>query len=128
MELIQQALRFYHLMVLWLVRFVGGFRLPLPAPAPKDWASMPEHFVDDAMEVLLMASRMHSALDGMNLVRGRRGGVGRGGCGEGGNKEILNGAGAWGEDGVRVEGRGKGEQRMEGGGCGSSAVDARREV
>ncbi|CAI5976781.1 unnamed protein product, partial [Closterium sp. NIES-65] len=69
-EVLQEAVRFYHMMVVWLVRFVGGFHLPLPAPAPKDWASMPEHFVDDAIETLLLASRIPHALDGLRLVRG----------------------------------------------------------
>ncbi|CAI5516161.1 unnamed protein product [Closterium sp. Naga37s-1] len=66
-EVLQEAVRFYHMMVVWLVRFVGGFHLPLPAPAPKDWASMPEHFVDDAIETLLLASRIPHALDGLRL-------------------------------------------------------------
>ncbi|CAI7757376.1 unnamed protein product, partial [Closterium sp. NIES-54] len=66
-EVLQEAVRFYQMMVVWLVRFVGGFHLPLPAPAPKDWASMPEHFVDDAIETLLLASRIPHALDGLRL-------------------------------------------------------------
>ncbi|XP_038903926.1 probable ubiquitin conjugation factor E4 isoform X2 [Benincasa hispida] len=65
--LIQQALTFYRLMVVWLVGLVGGFKMPLPSTCPMEFASMPEHFVEDAMELLIFASRIPKALDGINL-------------------------------------------------------------
>ncbi|KGN59533.1 probable ubiquitin conjugation factor E4 [Cucumis sativus] len=65
--LIQQALTFYRLMVIWLVGLVGGFKMPLPSACPMEFASMPEHFVEDAMELLIFASRIPKALDGINL-------------------------------------------------------------
>lgn len=66
-SLIQQALTFYRLMVVWLVGLVGGFKMPLPSTCPMEFASMPEHFVEDAMELLIFASRIPKALDGINL-------------------------------------------------------------
>ncbi|KAL6287789.1 hypothetical protein ACE6H2_012179 [Prunus campanulata] len=65
--LIQSALSFYRLMVVWLVRLVGGFKMPLPLTCPTEFASMPEHFVEDAMELLIFASRIPKALDGVLL-------------------------------------------------------------
>ncbi|WOG93271.1 hypothetical protein DCAR_0312552 [Daucus carota subsp. sativus] len=64
---IQQALSFYRLMVVWLVRLVGGFKMPLPSTCPREFASMPEHFVEDVMEFLIFASRIPKALDGAIL-------------------------------------------------------------
>lgn len=55
-------------MVVWLVRLVGGFKMPLPLTCPTEFASMPEHFVEDAMELLIFASRIPKALDGVLLV------------------------------------------------------------
>ncbi|CAN4079426.1 unnamed protein product [Withania somnifera] len=65
--LLQHALSFYRLMVVWLVGLVGGFKMPLPSPCPVEFASMPEHFVEDAMELLIFASRIPRALDGVLL-------------------------------------------------------------
>ncbi|XP_022774537.1 probable ubiquitin conjugation factor E4 [Durio zibethinus] len=65
--LIQHALSFYRLMVVWLVGLVGGFKMPLPSSCPLEFASMPEHFVEDAMELLIFASRIPKALDGVLL-------------------------------------------------------------
>lgn len=65
--LIQQALSFYRLMVVWLVGLVGGFKMPLPSTCPMEFACMPEHFVEDAMELLIFASRIPKALDGVVL-------------------------------------------------------------
>eukprot|EP00271_Cylindrocystis_brebissonii_P000919 TRINITY_DN11118_c0_g1_i1.p1 TRINITY_DN11118_c0_g1~~TRINITY_DN11118_c0_g1_i1.p1 ORF type:complete len:1080 (-),score=209.96 TRINITY_DN11118_c0_g1_i1:1215-4454(-) len=62
-ELIQVALSYYQLMVLWLVKLVGGFQVPVPAPCPMDFAAMPEHFVEDLVETLLMASKIPHVLD-----------------------------------------------------------------
>lgn len=67
-ELIQHALSFYRLMVVWLVGLVGGFKMPLPSTCPMEFACMPEHFVEDAMELLIFASRIPKALDGVMLV------------------------------------------------------------
>lgn len=67
-NLLQEALAYYRLMVVWLASLVGGFRMPLPAQCPMEFASMPEHFVEDAMELLLFASRIPKALDGVILV------------------------------------------------------------
>ncbi|CAI9109777.1 OLC1v1009673C1 [Oldenlandia corymbosa var. corymbosa] len=65
--LIQRALSFYRLMLVWLVGLVGGFKMPLPSTCPMHFASMPEHFVEDAMELLIFASRIPRALDGAVL-------------------------------------------------------------
>ncbi|XVF60552.1 hypothetical protein PTKIN_Ptkin08bG0057000 [Pterospermum kingtungense] len=55
-------------MVVWLlVGLVGGFKMPLPSTCPMEFASMPEHFVEDAMELLIFASRIPKALDGVLL-------------------------------------------------------------
>lgn len=42
--------------------------MPLPSTCPKEFAVMPEHFVEDAMELLIFASRIPKALDGVVLV------------------------------------------------------------
>ncbi|KAF5748953.1 ubiquitin conjugation factor E4 [Tripterygium wilfordii] len=65
--LIQDALSFYRLMLVWLVGLVGGFKMPLPSTCPMEFASMPEHFVEDAIELLIFASRIPKALDGVLL-------------------------------------------------------------
>ncbi|KAJ0649976.1 putative U box domain, Zinc finger, RING/FYVE/PHD-type, ubiquitin conjugation factor E4, core [Helianthus annuus] len=65
--LLQQALSFYQLMVVWLVGRIGGFKMPLPQSCPMEFACMPEHFVEDAMELLIFASRIPRALDGVKL-------------------------------------------------------------
>ncbi|XP_068654730.1 probable ubiquitin conjugation factor E4 [Aristolochia californica] len=65
--LFQRALSFYRLMIIWLVDCIGGSRMPLPPECPMVFASMPEHFVEDAMELLLFASRIPRALDGFLL-------------------------------------------------------------
>ncbi|GMN42163.1 hypothetical protein TIFTF001_011375 [Ficus carica] len=65
--LIQHALSFYRLMIVWLVDMVGEFKMPLPSTCPKEFACMPEHFVDDAMELLIFASRIPKVLDGVLL-------------------------------------------------------------
>lgn len=65
--LLQQALSFYRLMVVWLVGLVGGYKMPLPSICPMEFACMPEHFVEDAMEMLIFASRIPKALDGFLL-------------------------------------------------------------
>ncbi|XP_076895729.1 putative ubiquitin conjugation factor E4 [Bidens hawaiensis] len=65
--LLQQALSFYQLMVVWLVDRIGGFKMPLSQPCPMEFACMPEHFVEDAMELLIFASRIPHALDGVKL-------------------------------------------------------------
>ncbi|KAM7266305.1 hypothetical protein ACFE04_004202 [Oxalis oulophora] len=65
--LLQRALTFNRLMLVWLVGLVGGFKMPLPATCPMEFACMPEHFVEDAMELLIFASRIPKALDGVPL-------------------------------------------------------------
>ncbi|CDP02278.1 unnamed protein product [Coffea canephora] len=65
--LLQRALSFYQLMVVWLVGLAGGFGMPLPSTCPMEFAAMPEHFVEDAMELLIFASRIPRALDGVVL-------------------------------------------------------------
>ncbi|VFQ68550.1 unnamed protein product [Cuscuta campestris] len=65
--LIQRALSFYRLMVVWLVDIAGGFHMPLASTCPMEFASLPEHFVEDAMELLIYASRVPRALDGIIL-------------------------------------------------------------
>ncbi|CAI9264946.1 unnamed protein product [Lactuca saligna] len=65
--LLQLALSFYQLMVVWLVSRIGGFKMPLPRSLPMEFACMPEHFVEDVMELLIFASRIPHALDGVKL-------------------------------------------------------------
>ncbi|XP_075482965.1 putative ubiquitin conjugation factor E4 isoform X2 [Primulina tabacum] len=65
--LLQRALSYYRLMVVWLVGLVGGFKMPLQSPCPMEFSSMPEHFVEDTMELLIYASRIPRALDGVIL-------------------------------------------------------------
>lgn len=65
--LIQRALSFYRLMMVWLVGLVGGFKMPLSLTCPMEFACMPEHFVEDTMELLIFASRIPKALDGFFL-------------------------------------------------------------
>lgn len=55
-------------MIVWLVGLVGGFKMPLPPTCPMEFATLPEHFVEDAMELLIFASRIPKALDGVVLV------------------------------------------------------------
>lgn len=68
-NLLQQGLSFYQLMVVWLASLVGGFQMPLSSVCPMEFALIPEHFVEDSMELLLFAARIPKALDGVNLVR-----------------------------------------------------------
>ncbi|XP_059644288.1 probable ubiquitin conjugation factor E4 [Cornus florida] len=65
--LVQNALTFYRLMVVWLVGLVDGFKMPLPSTCPMEFSCMPEHFLEDAMELLIFASRIPKALDGVLL-------------------------------------------------------------
>lgn len=58
-------------MVVWLVGRIGGFKMPLPQTCPMEFACMPEHFVEDAMELIIFASRIPRALDGVKLVKKR---------------------------------------------------------
>ncbi|KAJ4960794.1 hypothetical protein NE237_020704 [Protea cynaroides] len=65
--LLQRALSFYRLMVVWFVDLLGGFKMPLPSSCPMEFACMPEHFIEDAMELLIFASQIPKALDGVLL-------------------------------------------------------------
>lgn len=66
--LLQRALSFYRLVIIWLVDLVGGFKMPLPSTCPMEFACIPEHFVDDAMDLLILTSRIPKALEGFVLV------------------------------------------------------------
>ncbi|RZC89307.1 hypothetical protein C5167_029210 [Papaver somniferum] len=55
-DIIQGALSFYRLMIVWLVDSVGGFKMPLPSSCPMKFGCIPEQFVDDAMELLIFVS------------------------------------------------------------------------
>ncbi|GBG72537.1 hypothetical protein CBR_g12108 [Chara braunii] len=66
-ELLQMGLSYYRLMVVWMANLLGGFRWPLPAPCPMEFASLPEHFVEDMAQLLLFASRIPHAYDGVIL-------------------------------------------------------------
>ncbi|CAN7141040.1 unnamed protein product [Brassica rapa subsp. narinosa] len=66
-DFIQRAISFYRLVIVWLVGLVGGFKMPLPSTCPMEFSCMPEHFVEDAMELLIFASRIPKALDGVLL-------------------------------------------------------------
>ena len=50
-----------------LINIVDGFRMPLLVECSVEFASMLEHFMDDAMELLLITSRVQRALDGVVL-------------------------------------------------------------
>ncbi|CAL9770215.1 unnamed protein product [Musa acuminata subsp. burmannicoides] len=65
--LLQRALSFYRLVIIWLVDLVGGFKMPLPSTCPMEFACIPEHFVDDAMDLLILTSRIPKALEGFVL-------------------------------------------------------------
>ncbi|KAK1296537.1 putative ubiquitin conjugation factor E4 [Acorus calamus] len=65
--LLQRALSFYRLVVVWLASLVGGFKMPLPDKCPMEFACMPEHLVDDAMELLIYTSHIPKTLDGFFL-------------------------------------------------------------
>ncbi|KAJ1296657.1 hypothetical protein BS78_01G319200 [Paspalum vaginatum] len=60
---LQRALTFYRLMILWSVDLVGGFKMPLPSQCPKEFSCIPEHFLDDAMDLLVLTSRIPKALE-----------------------------------------------------------------
>ncbi|XP_078436752.1 U-box domain-containing protein [Wolffia australiana] len=64
---LQRALSYYRLVIIWLVSLVGGFRMPLPPQCPMSFASMPEHLVEDAMDILIFTSRIPKTLDGFIL-------------------------------------------------------------
>ncbi|KAK1305799.1 putative ubiquitin conjugation factor E4 [Acorus calamus] len=65
--LLQRALSFYRLVVVWLASLVGGFKMPLQDKCPMEFACMPEHLVDDAMELLIYTSHIPKTLDGFFL-------------------------------------------------------------
>jgi len=65
---LQRALSFNRLMILWSVNLVGGFKMPLPSQCPKEFACIPEHFLDDAMDLLVLTSRIPKALESFVLV------------------------------------------------------------
>ncbi|KAG6523946.1 probable ubiquitin conjugation factor E4 isoform X1 [Zingiber officinale] len=65
--LLQRALTFCRLVIIWLVDLVGGFKMPLPSSCPMEFACVPEHFVDDAMDLLILTSRIPKALEGFVL-------------------------------------------------------------
>ena len=67
MLLLQEALSFYRLVLTLIINIVDGFRIPLLTECPVEFSSMPEHFVDDAMERLLITSRVQRDLDGVVL-------------------------------------------------------------
>ncbi|KAM0885791.1 hypothetical protein ACQ4PT_030100 [Festuca glaucescens] len=65
---LQRTLSFYRLMILWSVDLVGGFKMPLPSQCPKEFSCIPEHFLDDAMDLLALTSGVDSkALEGFPL-------------------------------------------------------------
>uniref|UniRef100_A0ACD5V2A9 Uncharacterized protein n=1 Tax=Avena sativa TaxID=4498 RepID=A0ACD5V2A9_AVESA len=64
---LQRALSFYRLMILWSADLVGGFKMPLPSQCPKEFSCIPEHFLDDALDLLALTSRVPKALEGFPL-------------------------------------------------------------
>ncbi|OVA06962.1 U box domain [Macleaya cordata] len=64
---LQQALSFYRLMVVWLVDLVGGFKMPLPSSCPMEFACMPEQFVEDAIELLIVVLMYPNLLGRISL-------------------------------------------------------------
>ncbi|XP_042439691.1 probable ubiquitin conjugation factor E4 isoform X6 [Zingiber officinale] len=65
--LLGQASTFYKLVIIWLVDFVGGFKIPLPSTCPMKFASIPEHFVDDAMNFLEITFGVPEVSEGVVL-------------------------------------------------------------
>ncbi|XP_042439690.1 probable ubiquitin conjugation factor E4 isoform X5 [Zingiber officinale] len=66
--LLGQASTFYKLVIIWLVDFVGGFKIPLPSTCPMKFASIPEHFVDDAMNFLEITFGVPEVSEGVVLI------------------------------------------------------------
>ncbi|KAM0846224.1 hypothetical protein ACQ4PT_055809 [Festuca glaucescens] len=66
-DFLQRALSFYRLMILWSADLVGGFKMPLPSQCPKEFSCIPEHFLDDAMDLLALTSGVDKALEGFPL-------------------------------------------------------------
>ncbi|KAG6476648.1 hypothetical protein ZIOFF_065893 [Zingiber officinale] len=66
--LLGQASTFYKLVIIWLVDFVGGFKIPLPSTCPMKFASIPEHFVDDAMNFLEITFGVPEVSEGVVLL------------------------------------------------------------
>ncbi|XP_026435101.1 probable ubiquitin conjugation factor E4 [Papaver somniferum] len=67
--LLQQALSFYQLMLTWLVDHVGGFRMPLPLTCPIEFACVPEHFVEDAIGLLIAVFKYSKLIGGEILPK-----------------------------------------------------------
>lgn len=67
-DFLQRALSFYRLVIVWSVDQVGGVKMPLPSSCPREFAFIPEHFFDDAMDLLIITSRIPRALDAVVLV------------------------------------------------------------
>eukprot|EP00899_Mesostigma_viride_P025856 jgi/Mesvir1/6455/Mv19535-RA.2 len=57
-NLLQPALGFYRLVAIWFGHILGGFDKPLPVPCPMEFASLPEHLVDDLAIFLRFVGRM----------------------------------------------------------------------
>jgi ubiquitin conjugation factor E4 B len=55
-------------MILWSVDLVGGFKMPLPSQCSEEFSCIPEHFLDDAMDLLVLTSRIPKALESFALV------------------------------------------------------------
>eukprot|EP00210_Caulerpa_lentillifera_P006815 g6514.t1 len=53
---------FYRLVVAWMIRLIGintstTFQIPLPDPPPVQFASLPEYFIEDMIDVLICTGR-----------------------------------------------------------------------
>ncbi|KAG1664460.1 hypothetical protein FOA52_006306 [Chlamydomonas sp. UWO 241] len=65
-----EVLAFYRLLCVWMMctaapqlqRNLSSLSLPLPEPAPREFTSLPEHFVEDLADLLLYVSRQHPNL------------------------------------------------------------------
>ncbi|CAM6090178.1 unnamed protein product [Calypogeia fissa] len=68
--LIQSALRFYRLMIIRLVGLTEGFKMPLPIPCPMEFASMPGHFIEDCLDILVLAPQIHAQAITSDRVKG----------------------------------------------------------
>ncbi|MCL7051340.1 hypothetical protein MKW94_006247 [Papaver nudicaule] len=62
--LLQQALSFYQLVLTWIVDHVGGFKMPLPSTCPIEFACVPEHFVENAIDLLIAVFKYSKLLGG----------------------------------------------------------------
>ncbi|KAI3936859.1 hypothetical protein MKW92_033569 [Papaver armeniacum] len=67
--LLQQAPSFHQFMLTWFVDHVGGFEMPLPITCPMEFACVPEHFVEDAIALLIAVFKYSKLIGGEILPK-----------------------------------------------------------